>query len=217
MAISVPSYVKANARRGLDLLEFAGDGLRPKTVREARAMARGQMTADKVRRMAAWLARHDSDLASPKANAYLDGDSERPTAGQVAWLLWGGDIGRSDRDRARVWAERTRDRLIEEGELSKAVSASVRQGLQNKVDDHNEKHSGRGKKVTLGMLIAVFERGVGAYNTNPSSVRPNVTSSDQWAYARVNTFLQAVRTGRFPGTAFDTDLLPEGHPLSTRE
>jgi hypothetical protein len=82
-------------------------------------MARGQMTADKVRRMAAWLARHDSDLASPKANAYLDGDSERPTAGQVAWLLWGGDIGRGERDRARVWAERTRDRLIDEGELSK--------------------------------------------------------------------------------------------------
>jgi len=217
MAINVPSYVRENARRGLDMLEFAGDGLRPKTVREARAMARGQMTADKVRRMAAWLARHKVDLTSPRANAYLDGESDRPTAGQVAWLLWGGDLGRADRDRAKDWADRTRDRLIEEGELSKEVSSAVRQGLQNKVDEHNEKYTGKGKKVTLGMLSAVFERGVGAYNTNPESVRPNVTSSDQWAYARVNTFLQAVRTGRFPGKAFDTDLLPEGHPLSTRE
>lgn len=180
-------------------------------------MARGEMTADKVRRMAAWLARHDSDLKSPRADAYLNDDSERPTPGQVAWLLWGGDIGRANRDRAKEWAERTRDRLIEEGELKKEVSARVRQALQTKVDEHNEKNKGEGKRVTLAMLAAVFERGVGAYNTNPSSVRPSVTSSDQWAYARVNTFLQAVRRGRFPGKAFDTDLLPEGHPLSTRD
>ena len=217
MAINVPSYVRENARRGLDMLEFAGDGLRPKTVREARAMARGEMTADKVRRMAAWLARHKVDLTSPRANAYLDGESDRPTAGQVAWLLWGGDLGRSNRDRAKDWADRTRDRLIEEGELSKEVSEQVKVALRRKVEEHNERYTSPSKRVTLRMLSAVFERGVGAYNTNPESVRPNVTSSDQWAYARVNTFLSAVRNGRFPGGAFDTDLLPEGHPLSTRE
>lgn len=217
MPISVPSYVKQNARRGLDLLQFAGDGLRPKTVREARAMARGEMSANKVRRMAAWLARHESDLKSPKANAYLEGESERPTPGQVAWLLWGGDLGRANRDRAKEWAERTRDRLIREGELEKQVSQSVEAGLKRKVEEHNKRYSQAGKRVTLRMLIAVFERGIGAYNTNPQSVRPNVRSPEQWAYARVNTFLQAVRTGRFPGRAFDRDLLPSGHPLSTRD
>jgi len=118
MAVRVPSYVRSNARRGLDLLEFAGGGLRPKTVREARAMARGEMTSEKVRRMAAWLARHRSDLSSPKADEFIEGKSNRPTPGQVAWLLWGGDLGRSNRDRAQQWAERTRDRLIAEGELS---------------------------------------------------------------------------------------------------
>ena len=35
------------------------------------------------------------------------------------------------------------------------------------------------------MLIAVFKRGVGAYRTNPQSVRPNVKSPEQWAYSRV--------------------------------
>lgn len=180
-------------------------------------MARGEMTADKVRRMAAWLARHATDLQSDRANAYLAGDTDRPTAGQVAWLLWGGDIGRANRDRAEDWARRQVDRLIREGELKK-VSAAVRAGLERKVEEHNEKYGDqKGKRVTLRMLSAVFERGVGAYNTNPGSVRPNVTSSDQWAYARVNTFLRAVRTGRFPGRAFDTDLLPEGHPLSSRD
>lgn len=307
--IDVPAYVRANARRGLDLLQFAGDGLRPKTVREARAMAAGEMTPDKVRRMAAWLARHESDLASPRADAYLDGDSDRPTAGQVAWLLWGGDIGRANRDRAREWAAREVESLIADGVLQKAepgdvrvgtvvqfpvvkppglveyttgivsrretngvlrsgaesrdasradpaviidvfarrgdefiatdrrvvrlvsevrvvdidrdrfvkqVSEQVRAVLRRKVDEHNSEHRAGSKRVTLPMLETVFERGVGAYRTNPGSVRPTVTSADQWAYARVNAFLQAVATGKFPRGSFDTDLLPEGHPLSSR-
>ena len=174
-------------------------------------MAGGNVSENKVTRMAAWFARHKVDLQSPKANAYLRGESERPTPGQVAWLLWGGSLG-DDRMDAMNWAARTRDRL------EKDVSARVRDALERKVDEHNEKHGDTAsKRVNLRMLTAVFERGVGAYNTNPSSVRPGVGSSDQWAYARVNTFLQAVRTGRFPGGKFDTDLLPEAHPLSTRK
>ena len=174
-------------------------------------MAGGNVSEDKVTRMAAWFARHRGDLDSPKAGEYLRGETDRPTPGQVAWLLWGGSLGQ-DRMAAMEWAERTRDRL------EKDVSARVRQALQNKVDEHNEKHGGTAsKRVTLRMLTAVFERGVGAHNTNPQSVRPGVSSSDQWAYARVNGFLRAVRTGRFASGKFDTDLLPEGHPLSTRK
>ena len=97
------------------------------------------------------------------------------------------------------------------------VSARVRKALQKKVDDHNAKHGGDArKKATLRMLIAVFKRGVGAYNTNPQSVRPSVTSSDQWAYARVNSFLYCLRTLKFRGGKFDTDLLPSAHPLSSK-
>jgi hypothetical protein len=220
--VAVPSFVSSNAKRGLKLLEYAGDGLKAQTVRDARSMASGSITAEKVRRMAAWLARHESDLSSPDAGAYLDGTKDRPTAGQVAWLLWGGDISTAQRDRARLWAERKRDQLIAEGELSKQiekeVSATVSTALKRKVDEHNKKFGNtQSKRVTLSMLERVFERGVGAYNTNPSSVRPTVTSSDQWAYARVNAFLFAVRTGRYKSGAFDTDILPEGHPLSTRK
>jgi len=67
------------------------------------------------------------------------------------------------------------------------------------------------------MLEAVFRRGVGAYYNNPQSVRPNVSGPDQWAFARVNAFLFALRTGRFQGGKFDRDLLPKGHPQSTKE
>jgi hypothetical protein len=42
-------------------------------------------------------------------------------------------------------------------------------------------------------------------------------SPEQWAYARVNGFLQAVRSGKFNNRPYDTDLLPKGHPLSTKK
>ena len=67
------------------------------------------------------------------------------------------------------------------------------------------------------MLEAVFRRGVGAYRTNPGSVRGNVRSADQWALARVNAFMTALRTGKFPRSAFDTDLLPRNNPLSSKK
>jgi hypothetical protein len=34
-------------------------------------------------------------------------------------------------------------------------------------------------------LQTIFNKGVGAYKTNPQSVRPNVKSPEQWAMARV--------------------------------
>ena len=79
-------------------------------------------------------------------------------------------------------------------------------GLQNKMREHNEKHGDKGK-VTMAMLEQVYNRGVGAYRTNPASVRPNVKSPEQWAMARVNNFLRTIRTGRFRSGKHDTDLL----------
>ena len=68
----------------------------------------------------------------------------------------------------------------------------------------------------LSGLKKIFDKGIGAYKTNPESVRPSVKSPEQWAYARVNAFLYAVRTGGYRGgKQFDRDLLPSGHPLKT--
>lgn len=90
--------------------------------------------------------------------------------------------------------------------------------LKELVSQHNKKYGNvKSKKVTLGMLRQVYNRGIGAYRTNPGSVRPNVASAEQWALARVNGFLHAIRTGRFKRKAYDTDLLPKGHPLSTKK
>ena len=73
------------------------------------------------------------------------------------------------------------------------------------------------KRTNLRTLEAVYNRGVGAYRTNPQSVRPNVTGPEQWALARVNSYLRALSSGRFRGGKHDTDLFPKGHPLSSKK
>ena len=49
--------------------------------------------------------------------------------------------------------------------------------------------------IPLRIVNDVFKRGVGAYKTNPKSVRPSVKSPEQWAYARVYSFVM-----KQPGT-----------------
>ena len=94
------------------------------------------------------------------------------------------------------------------------ISAKVKKTLQKKVRDHNAKNPKY--RATYRMLAAVFRRGVGAYRGNPSSVRGNVTGATQWGIARVNAYLKGLK-GRFPRKPFDRDLLPSGHPLSSKK
>ena len=37
----------------------------------------------------------------------------------------------------------------------------------------------------LSGIKTIFNKGKGAYKSNPQSVRPNIKSPEQWAYARV--------------------------------
>ena len=43
-------------------------------------------------------------------------------------------------------------------------------------------------------LNEVKSRGLGAYKTNPSSVRPQVKSAEQWAFGRVYSFVMKRKT-----------------------
>jgi len=98
------------------------------------------------------------------------------------------------------------------GKRGAKVTAEQEKTLQNKVDDFNEKESNtKNGRATLGALKSVFQRGLGAYNVSHS---PEVNSSEQWAYARVNAFLYLLKNGRPENPKYDTDfdLLPKGHP-----
>jgi len=93
-------------------------------------------------------------------------------------------------------------------------SAAVEKSLKNKVEQHNEK-AGKGRRATLGMLKAVYRRGAGAYSV---SHRPGMTRN-QWAMGRVNAFLKLLKSGKPSNSAYktDNDLLPSGHPRSTKK
>lgn len=47
--------------------------------------------------------------------------------------------------------------------------------------------------ISAEILQKVYNRGIGAYYTNPESVRPNVRSPQQWANARVRSFIKGSR------------------------
>ena len=97
------------------------------------------------------------------------------------------------------------------------LSAANIKTLENYRDEHNKKvGNAKGKKANLGALKAVFRRGAGAFST---SHRPSVRSRDQWALGRVKAFLRLLSSGRpsNPKYTTDYDLLPAGHPKSTKK
>ena len=200
--------------------------------RAVQLVSKERLSPRTVRRMHSFFSRHEVDK---RAEGFRQGEEGYPSAGRIAWSLWGGDAG-------QAWARRTAAKLDKErdekeeilslmipccddceekttyAEEKAPISARTKKTIANKVKEHNDKHGDKkGKRVTQRMLEAVFRRGVGAYRTNPESVRRNVMGPDQWAIARVNAFLFAVRRGRFRSGKFDLDLLPSGHPLKKKK
>lgn len=111
--LTPPAYMRAAARQGLKYHEegYSGEGLVDRTVREARAMAAGNVSADKWVRIAAWIARHLVDLDAPAANP---SNEDYPSAGVVAHLLWGSGPSKRAARRALDYAEGVVARLEEE-------------------------------------------------------------------------------------------------------
>jgi hypothetical protein len=88
-----PESVQNNARRGLEMVESgeAGDGLESATKGRAHDIASGKaLSLDHVKRMHSFFERHD------KTRPDDGGKGNSPW--KTAWMLWGGDSGRS-------WAE----------------------------------------------------------------------------------------------------------------
>ena len=198
--------MKEEAQRGLDWRSEFGRGGTEVGIARARDIVNDRnLSEDTVKRMFSFFSRHEVDK---EAEGFRPGEDGYPSNGRIAHALWGGDAG-------FAWSRNIVEGL--KAEEKRAVTDAVREGLKNKVEEHNKDVGDiASKRTTLRTLIAVFERGVGAYKTNPESVRPNVQSPEQWAYARVNSFLYALRNGKFRSGKHDTDLLPQGHPMSSK-
>ena len=150
--LSVPSFIQENAKRGLKYLAegYGGDGLTDGTKREAREMAAGNITENKIRKMAPWFARHKVDGEAPKNSN--QSDPGYPGAGLVAWLLWGGDSNFSDR--AQNWAQRKIDALdAEEDSRSKMTKKIERRTFTIKDVEARQAEDGT---MRLSGYAAVF-------------------------------------------------------------
>jgi hypothetical protein len=52
----------------------------------------------------------------------------------------------------------------------------------------------------LSGLQTIFNKGVGAFYTNPESVRPHIRSPEEWAYARVSSAVMGGPTAKIDKT-----------------
>jgi hypothetical protein len=90
-----------NAKRGLELRRKFGRGGTAVGVARARDLSnRTELSPDTVLRMYSFFSRHEVDKKGKDFN-----NSERPSNGKIAWLLWGGDSGYS-------WATSKRNAIM---------------------------------------------------------------------------------------------------------
>jgi hypothetical protein len=133
--MEVPDYVSDSARRGLEWHAEgkSGDGVTDQTISEARAMAGGNVSEDKLRRMNPWFQRHRPDMDAPKNKPESE---DFPGAGAVAWALWGGPTS-GDIMRTAKWAEAEVERLDNDAvaKLVNCMNGTIEEQLIKAVAD----------------------------------------------------------------------------------
>ncbi len=104
--LTPPATVAAAAKKGLELREKFGRGGTDVGVKRAEGLsARQAVTADDITHISSYFARHAVDK---EAKSHEWGDESDPSAGYIAWLLWGGDAGRK-------WADGLKAKLHDAG------------------------------------------------------------------------------------------------------
>jgi HK97 family phage prohead protease len=152
--LTPPAYMRASARRGLEWHRegLSGDGIVDATIREARAMAEGNVTADKWVRLRAWISRHLVDMDAP---ANIPGNDGYPGAGAVAMALWGGGGSKRSAQRALEYANGVVARLEEENEGRAKGEALSKLETRVNVVDFEIREDGEGGMTFTG-YAAVF-------------------------------------------------------------
>lgn len=98
------SGMVAEARRGLEWRQEYGRGGTEVGVARARDITNGRnLSADTVKRMYSFFSRHEVDK---QGQGFSPGEEGYPSAGRIAWALWGGDPGFS-------WSRRIAKQLEE--------------------------------------------------------------------------------------------------------
>ncbi|WP_349656394.1 DNA-binding protein [Xanthomonas sp. 10-10] len=134
MSTVPPRNVANAAARGLRLRELHGRGGTAIGVARARDLsAQKTLSTQTIRRMHAYFARHSVDK-----NGKGWADRSAPSAGYIAWLLWGGDAGQR-------WAARLYQRLEDAANAKTATGKSSRASSTAAADASGTKTRTAGK------------------------------------------------------------------------
>ena len=90
---TIPDAVKAEAKRAIEWRKEHDRGGTPVGMNTARTLAKGgQIGIRKIRHIAKYFPRHEVDK---KGQGFTPSEAGYPSAGRIAWALWGGDAGKS--------------------------------------------------------------------------------------------------------------------------
>ncbi len=148
------------AARALEWRREHGRGGTEVGVARARDISNGKnLSADTVRRMASYFARHDVDSSGSGCN---QGEEGFPSAGRIAWDLWGGDAGKSWAERKVAELERAAGELADRAVVLSAslaerpdvvVPDSVKQAAAEALEAHRSVSKGK-TSDTEALLMA---------------------------------------------------------------
>ena len=112
-------------------------------------------------------------------------------AGVVAVLKWGGKVNKGwkymkDLIEAKISKSKAKPKSMKTGGsvVTYKMKFNKKYGFESD-ESHSLAEIAKLTKLKISALQDIYDKGIGAYKTNPQSVRPNVKSKEQWAMARV--------------------------------
>ena len=154
------SGMAEEAQRGLDWRkEFGRGGTNVGSTRASQLIKRENLSPDTVKRMYSFFARHEVDK---QAEGFKQGEKGYPSAGRIAWALWGGDAGFS-------WSKKKRDQIENE---SKAEADALKVGDMVSWNSSGGRARGKIKRVirTGSLKIPNSDFTINGSEDNPAAL-----------------------------------------------
>ncbi|MGI9572273.1 MAG: phage portal protein [Candidatus Actinomarinaceae bacterium] len=137
--------MSSNAKRGLAMRkEFNRGGTAVGVARANQLVRKESLSIDTVLRMYSFFSRHEVDKQGRGFNSGTDG---YPSAGKIAWMLWGGDSG-------FAWSKSKRNAIMKERE-SKAESDALKIGDMVAWDSSGGRAKGKITKIVRSGKLSV--------------------------------------------------------------
>ena len=155
-----PEGVRSEAKQGLEWRDEHNRGGTAVGVARARDLSNGaKISPETAKRMYSYFARHEVDK---KGEGWSPGEKGYPSAGRIAWALWGGDPGRS-------WA----NKLVKQIESADKTERNMPQNRQILRMVTVREQTADTKKKSVEVVIAT-ENPVERYDENSGQVIPEI-------------------------------------------